>query len=79
MRRPWPARRCCAVGGGGKNPKGKVFLGDIGIDGRIILKLVFMKQYVRESTRSVWLRIRWQFLVNFWRTSITWGKYLGVC
>ena len=53
-------------------------MGAIGVDGKIILKLIFREQYVREITRFVWLRVRWKVLVNTWRTSITRGKYFGL-
>jgi hypothetical protein len=50
----------------------------IGVDGMIILKLIFREEYVREITRFVWLRVRWQVLVTMWRAPITRGKYLGL-
>jgi hypothetical protein len=43
---------------GEKNLKEKSCLGAIDVDGRIILKLIFREQYVREITRFVCLRVR---------------------
>jgi hypothetical protein len=39
------------------NLRGRNHLGEPGVDGRIILKLIFMKCDVRLWTGSIWLRI----------------------
>ena len=38
-------------------PEGKSHLGDPGVEGRIILRWIFRKCYVRVWTGSSWLRI----------------------
>jgi hypothetical protein len=53
-------------------------LGVIGVDGRIILKLILIEHYVKEITRFVRLRVRWRVLGTMWRACITRGKYLGL-
>jgi hypothetical protein len=64
--------------GGKKNLEEKRCLGAIGVDGKIILKVIFKEQYVREVTRFVLLMVRWRVLVTVWRAYITLGKYLGL-
>jgi hypothetical protein len=39
-----------------RRPKGRYHLGDLRIDGRILLKLIFKKRDVRVWTGFVWLR-----------------------
>jgi hypothetical protein len=46
-------------------PEERNRLKDPGVDGRIILRWIFRKWYVRAWTESIWLRReRWRALVN---------------
>jgi len=75
-RKAWPTGGCCS--GGEKESEIKTLLGSHRGRWKDNIKIDLKEQYMREMTRFVWLRVRWQVLVTLWRASITRVKYVGL-